>query len=120
MDADVSRPVRGYFGGARVQRQRRCNRDRCRCRGAARPVSDTWELISERPGGTVSNLLVGDAEVLALTTAALHRSVDSGATWSTVTAGRLGPPLNAVAQSGASIFVGGQGGLHRSRDLGHA
>jgi photosystem II stability/assembly factor-like uncharacterized protein len=83
-------------------------------------VSPTWELISQRPGGSVSTLAVGGAGVLALTTAALHRSVDTGLTWSTLTAATLPPPLNALAACGHSLFVGGPSGLARSRDLGQS
>jgi photosystem II stability/assembly factor-like uncharacterized protein len=83
-------------------------------------VSSSWELVSERPGGTVSSLVVGDAGVLALTTAAVHLSVDDGVTWSTLTAGRLAPPLNALAQYDGGLFVGGRSGVNRSRDLGRS
>ena len=81
-------------------------------------MSSNWELVSERPGGTVSSLVAGDAGVLALTTASVHRSVDDGATWSTFSAGRLGAPLSALAHYDAGLFVGGQSGLSRSRDTG--
>jgi photosystem II stability/assembly factor-like uncharacterized protein len=80
----------------------------------------SWELVSEQAGGTVSSLLVRDADVLALTTAAVHRSVDAGATWSTLTAGRLAAPLNALMTHSASLYVGGQTGVARSRDLGRS
>jgi photosystem II stability/assembly factor-like uncharacterized protein len=81
-------------------------------------VSSNWELVCERTGGTVAGLLVCDAGVLALTTAAVHLSVDDGATWSTLSAGELGAPLNALAYCDAGIFIGGQTGLARSRDMG--
>jgi photosystem II stability/assembly factor-like uncharacterized protein len=62
--------------------------------------------------------VIGDAGVLALTTAAVHLSTDCGATWSTLSAGRLAAPLNALAYYEAGLFVGGQTGLVRSRDMG--
>jgi photosystem II stability/assembly factor-like uncharacterized protein len=77
-------------------------------------------LVSERQGGTVSSLVVGHAGVLALTTAAVHLSADDSATWSTLSAGRLGAPLNALVQADGGIFVGGQFGLARSRDMGRS
>ncbi|HEY1297457.1 MAG TPA: YCF48-related protein, partial [Chloroflexota bacterium] len=83
-------------------------------------MSPAWELVSDRPGGTVSSLVVSDTGVLAITTAAAHRSINGGATWATLSAGRVAPPLNAVAQCGTSIFVGGQRELCRSRDLGYS
>ena len=83
-------------------------------------MTDAWELVSERPGGTVSSIVACNTDVVAVSTAAVHRSIDAGATWSTLSAGRLRPPLTAIIQSGASVFVAGQGGLARSGDLGRS
>jgi hypothetical protein len=79
-------------------------------------VSDAWQLISERPGGSVACFAVHDDEVLAVSTAAVHRSVDAGATWSTLSAGQPAPPLYVLTPSRRSLFVGGASGLFRSRD----
>jgi photosystem II stability/assembly factor-like uncharacterized protein len=86
-------------------------------------VRQTWTPTLVDPYAVISAALESSVSAVATAIAAdavVHRSVDRGATWSTITAVRLGPPLNAVAQSGASVFVGAQGGLHRSRDLGRS
>ena len=83
-------------------------------------MTHAWELIAERPGGTVVGLSVGEWEVLALTSAAVHRSSDAGMAWSTLSPTGLTLPLGSLAQHGDRIFVGAQSGLARSRDRGHS
>jgi len=83
-------------------------------------VSSTWELVSERPGGSIASFSVASDDVLALSTAALHRSVDGGATWSTVAAGQPAPPHFALVRTDRSVFIGGASGLFRSSDAGRS
>jgi photosystem II stability/assembly factor-like uncharacterized protein len=83
-------------------------------------VSSDWQLVSERPGGSIACLSVAADDVLALSTAAVHRSVDAGATWSTVSAGQPAPPHYTLARTDRSLFVGGASGLFRLRDAGRS
>jgi photosystem II stability/assembly factor-like uncharacterized protein len=83
-------------------------------------VSSPWQLVSERPGGSVASLLACGDDVLALSAAAVHCSVDGGLSWSTLSAGQPSPPLYALGRTERSLFVGGAGGLFRSRDRGRS
>ena len=79
-----------------------------------------WEPIAERPGGSVYALTSGEAEVLALTPAAIFRSSNAGASWLTLPLVEATPPLYAMAQMDCGLtFVGGADGLWRSTDGHH-
>ena len=83
-------------------------------------MSGPWQLVSERPGGSVACVSVHDHEVLAVSAAAVHQSVNDGASWSTLSAAQPPAPLYAVTRTDRSLFVGGASGLFRSRDEGRS
>src|SRR5689334_21108328 len=82
----------------------------------------SWELVSTRPGGSVTSLVTSGEDVIAATPAGLRLSSDSGLTWS-VRGPALSPPLElavpAPAWATTGLILAGTGnGLYRSTDYG--
>jgi photosystem II stability/assembly factor-like uncharacterized protein len=91
-------------------------------------MTDRWERLAARWGGTVSTLHSAlDADgapiMFASTPVGLHYSTDLGHTWATTTLGTFGPTVQAAAVSPGfardrTLFVGTEDSLFRSRDAG--
>lgn len=88
----------------------------------------SWELVSHRYGGTVAALATavdaeGQAVVFAASGVGVHQSDDGGRSWTTLSAGALPPPTEALALSprfgrDGTLFAGGPNGVARSTDGG--
>lgn len=90
-------------------------------------MSESWQLLATRPGGTVAALAVADEGRLlfAATAAGLRISSNGGRSWNTAGALGLTPPVEAVAPSPTfgrdrTVFIGTADGLCRSTDGGQS